>query len=835
MNSPFKFLSAIILVSLAIILSGCDSYLIHDQATQNEKIILDNKKNISQTLTSMSYGLKGFNLSFSPVTDGDGFITIDILQQANGQTIRSASMPIRAITDEKNYSFQFEPIIQSNLTDFIVKISVIGEGSVQVGYSSDAKYMEGGLHLNNVPIDSQLFFSTSYDPLIANLTWITFIFQTGFFLILSGLVFILPGWSLLQLAWKEWKSLAFFVKLGLSLGISFALYPLLLLWLDVLGVQPGPFLVWITLGISLILLGFSIYRNKWNDQIQGKKPLNFQLKNLDPIDLITLLVVFLIILSRFWAIRTLPAPLWGDSISHANISQLFVDHNGMFSEWFPYTPYVSFTLQYGFSLLSSLWIWFTGASILNSSLIVGQLVNIAAILTIYPLVMKITSNNKVTAALALVLSGLLSPLPGGYVNWGRYAQLAGLAILPVALWLLWSGLEEKKNLTGMPKQASFYAVPVILTGLAFSGMTLSYYRMFFYFISFLAIYLLILSLPAWKNNSKKFIIDSLFLIASGALSIILVLPWVLKIQGGTLTSQVSNSVVAPTHTFEMVFHDYLTWKNILDYYPFGLLILLGVGFMISLFQKNKPIILISLWYILLSGIFLTQLIRIPAAVFLQNFSVMISLYIPIAIVGSWTIEKIYSSSTISDSSLKWMRIVYSALLTIALIYGTTRQSQISDPKFYAMLTRPDIRAIQWINQNLSSSTYFMQEGLRVPPGDSIVGTDGGWWLGLLTGRKNTMPPQYALLNETPKDKSYNEMIVHLVAILEEKPIDDPEVLKILCKEKITHAYIGQQEGKVSFGNTPIFTKDELMKSSAFFPIYLQDHVSIFELIPSNCQ
>src|SRR4030066_2372836 len=71
----------------------------------------------------------------------------------------------------------------------------------------------------------------------------------------------------------------------------------------------------------------------------------------------------------------------------------------------------------------------------------GQLLNILAIISLYPLAYKITKN-RWAGVLAILVAGLLSPMPMSYVNWGRYTQLAGQVILPVSIWTGWSLLDR---------------------------------------------------------------------------------------------------------------------------------------------------------------------------------------------------------------------------------------------------------------------------------------------------------------------------------------------------------------------------------------------------------
>jgi len=154
---------------------------------------------------------------------------------------------------------------------------------------------------------------------------------------------------------------------------------------------------------------------------------------------------------------------------------------------------------------------------------------------------------------------------------------------------------------------------------------------------------------------------------------------------------------------------------------------------------------------------------------------------------------------------------------------------------FALVNRPDIRAMAWIRENVPADARFLVEGFRIYGGRSAVGADAGWWIPLLARRENTMPPQYALLNEAPAESGYSQRVVDLVAHLEKRSPASPEGLARLCEWGITHVYIGQGQGKVGAGAVQLFPPEVLADSPAFRPVYHQDRVWIFALNPEACE
>jgi hypothetical protein len=97
-----------------------------------------------------------------------------------------------------------------------------------------------------------------------------------------------------------------------------------------------------------------------------------------------------------------------------------------------------------------------------------------------------------------------------------------------------------------------------------------------------------------------------------------------------------------------------------------------------------------------------------------------------------------------------------------------------------------------------------------------------------------MPPQYALLNEAPIEPDYNKRVVETVAVIQEYSIDSPRALDLLCREGITHIYIGQGQGLIGAEAKQLYAPTELLQSPAFSSLYHQDRVWIFAFDRTRC-
>lgn len=138
-------------------------------------------------------------------------------------------------------------------------------------------------------------------------------------------------------------------------------------------------------------------------------------------------------------------------------------------------------LRFGFHSHVAALIWLTGMDAPQAVLIGGQLANAAAVLTLYPLALRL-GHNQWAGVAAWLIAGLLLSMPMLYVNWGRYPQLDGQAILPVAIALLWYYLAAPQ-----PARALF-----VLTACTMAGLVLTHYRVAIFAACFLSAYLVVM-------------------------------------------------------------------------------------------------------------------------------------------------------------------------------------------------------------------------------------------------------------------------------------------------------------------------------------------------------
>jgi hypothetical protein len=218
----------------------------------------------------------------------------------------------------------------------------------------------------------------------------------------------------------------------------------------------------------------------------------------------------------------------------------------------------------------------------------------------------------------------------------------------------------------------------------------------------------------------------------------------------------------------------------------------------------------------------------------------------IQIIEQHTAAPVYGNVMNAHSQKRWPAIarvfagewIGRASLTILLLLGVLAVGFLGaherildlDPDEFALVTRPDLRAAAWIQENIPAQARFLVNSFFAFNDTTVVGSDAGWWLPLLAKRGTTLPPiNYAF--EDYQQAGSGPLINALTKKIQKKGLEDPEVLDWLKELQVTHIYIGQQQGRVNYSGPNVFDPQQLIKSNHFRPVYHEDRVWIFEIIP----
>ncbi|HLF90443.1 MAG TPA: hypothetical protein VI451_15955, partial [Anaerolineales bacterium] len=421
-----------IFIIAVFFLAACEPVSRPEQQGTDQKLQLADGK-VGQTLVAEYDGLMGVEIFVR--AHAASTVRYHLQTGPRGTVLAGGETTLQSGTVPGFVRLSFDPQPHSREISYYFSFETDNPEPVVVRAAPGATYLNGSAYQNDEPLpDAQLAFRLAYHP-----GWMVWgLFKEGIIwlgmLILFGVVYIPPGWVGLSLLWPGWGEQEGVEKLILSAGVGLVVYPLLLEWTDVFGLRLGALSAWLPLALAW---GYLL----WKYPIKIS-PFTFRFPKLDSLTLF--LVAGLLFATRFWAIRSLDAPMWGDAFQHTMIAQLLVDNGGLFDSWRPYAELSTFTYHFGFHTHGAVLHWMTGMPLEEAILWAGQILNGLAVLGLYPLANKL-GGNRWAGIGAVLVAGFLSSMPMFYVNWGRYTQLTGQVVLVVILFVVRDIFSERRD------------------------------------------------------------------------------------------------------------------------------------------------------------------------------------------------------------------------------------------------------------------------------------------------------------------------------------------------------------------------------------------------------
>lgn len=631
------------------------------------------------------------------------------------------------------------------------------------------------------------------------------------FIGLALFLYILPGWGLLRWSWRT-STLSWGEQVGLAASLSLALYPLVTLWSYQLGLRPGPLIGWFLGGLGLALWLWS-WRGRPLCWPAARLRLGWQYAP----DYAYMVLVVVLVLTRLLPIRTMVAPAWGDSVHHTLIVQLILDHGGLFQSWAPYAPLATFSYHFGFHAAMANWAWTGGMEAAPAVLVGGQMVNVLAVLTLYPLAVRLAGGKRWAGVVAVLAAGLLFQMPAYYVNWGRYTQLAGQAILPGLLWTFDLWWTEK------PRPAPRLLLLIVLLS---AGLVLTHYRIAAVGGAAGAAWAL---WALWQHRRQLRDWGQRLLLSSAAAVLIglVVLPWALVVQSARLP-YVAGVVAQRGLDPEVASVDLIAWGGADLYYTRLGWLAAAAALLLASARRPKVAAVLALWCLFTFLVTNPYLLGLPGSGLVNNFTLVIGAYLPIAWALGWLAgegERLLPVTT---------PVQFTILLLLALlaVYGARQQMRIVDP-FFQMVTPVDEAALAWVEQQTPEDARFLVNGFLAYGDSVVVGSDAGWWLPYYTRRANTVPPiSYTteLLNPGVDRQSFRQLILDLAASQGE-----PAALRrILCRAEITHIYLGERQGQVGYGAMPSIPVEWMIDNSDFELLHQEGRAQVWAFDREVC-
>ncbi|MBV7334717.1 glycosyltransferase family 39 protein [Chloroflexi bacterium TSY] len=440
-------------------------------------------------------------------------------------------------------------------------------------------------------------------------------------------------------------------------------------------------------------------------------------------------ICLLVLLWRFYQIRTLTLPAWVDSVHHTLLVRILLEQGKIPDTWAPYLPQTPFYYHFGFHASTVVFAKLTGLTGLDlgrAVLLVGQLWQVLLVLSIYLLGRSLWQQEE-KALTAMLLVTFVSQMPAYYVTWGRYTLLAGLTLMVLSM---------AAALTGRR-----FALAVLTAATA-----ITHHYAFFLLVPFLTMVWLLVPIKRWSIG------------IGGALGCIIASPWLWRVwthgwrHVGLRVGEASFSA-GNMNLWALLGPE----RN----YLFLLIAGVGLGIVIKeLFSSDDSANLMPSTQKKSESTktpkgeekktesgtnFARQLSRERA-----NMAPLVgwSLFI-VGLMGPWKIGPFRPDhaaivlfvpavlmATEAIWSLKWPRVIWYLVLLLLLLGMWDTRNILRPGTVFASAN--DLVAIRWVDEQTSPTDTFL---IDVEPWfGRWRGIDGGWWITPLTGRHTVLPP-----------------------------------------------------------------------------------------------
>ena len=784
-----------------------------------------------------------FELSFIGPRLPDGAFKLVEGDGTGGRTLHTAPLDSSKVVNNVYLSYSFPPIAASGGQTYTVVLDApnreLGE-AVGLRYNSFDTLSSGQLYTQGGSQAGDLAFTARYSYGALSIVGdVVTALTSDLWLVIAWLAaLVLPGLTLLT--WLP-NRLQGGQRLLASVGVSALLWPVLFLLTRAVGVGVNGFALWVLLMVCVSLL-------LARPVLDGKRPRPPRLSREDWAFWSLVAAIFGLTLdSRLLALRDASAGMGLDAYHHTLISQMFLDQGGVPSDYQPYAPLTSFTYHYGFHALTAVVAWLSGRDTPDGLAVlmpqVGQVGTALPVLTLTLFGWRALGNRWAGLA-AGALAGLVSVFPAFYVNWSRYTQGWGLALLPIAWVLLLECLQWRerpgegvKGGGGGGRMASWdlavsRSAPYMLAVVGVVGLTLTHYRIVIIYALFALLYL------AWRLlaglRARQALGEAVQPLWRGlvvlALSVAALLPWLINLRQNFTT----NFVNRPSDTSLYYNLERTVGSDLLNHFGLALMVPLSLGGVGWALKRRDPMPLLpaTAWLILLawSNPYLWA-VRLPFSGYLDVTTLVSSAWFPVSILAGYTVAEFGRWVLSLGKGLgrgwggRWRVAAFgliSAVIVLAGLASAFHLGSLLDNKPY--IAPGDMAAMRWMRANVSPDSYVLANPFGFEwdagPNQSVHGSDAGLWIPLLAakGTDISVPPLPAY-NERRANPRYIDELREIIAYepFEGRPAD----WEALKRNGATHLYIGSRGGA--------FNARGLLQSDNVELVFHQDSAWVFRI------
>lgn len=566
---------------------------------------------------------------------------------------------------------------------------------------------------------------------------------------------------------------------ALAVGLSIALWPLAMLWFRAAGLS---WTVLVTralvLGLALMLVALVI----GGARRAGAGQTGWRRASLA--NAVVVILTCAAAVGSWWHARELVAAPWVDGYHHTLITQLILEQRGLPDSFAPYLAVERFYYHFGFHSLAATVALVSGLGVTQAVLWTGQALCVLTVPAIY-LVGRRLVTWPLAAALAAALPAGLYWFPAYYLSWGRFTQLAGLVLLPVAGVLAFAPL-----LPGLADRRR-RAAAVVPGALAAAGLVLVHYRVALAFGIAVAVF----GVTATVRSSRRRLLAR-HLVAVTLLALLLAAPWLGRLWWdgvGTLRAASSGWYAGAAEVDTVPAWLFTVGQNL---FWFGLA---AVGLVAAALARRRSAVPVLVTLALVTAAANPARFGLPSSWMLPAFAVAIAAWLPVGVglayLADGSLDLLRSPKTGRRAGTDWLgfvatglvvlwagrlqglaasagsspiqwaigfacavglavawrpaalrtrrplskasRLAWAAAVLALGLAGTWSSRDVLNTDL-VLLTHADLAAAGWVRANTPPEARFLVRSGMWQLG-TYRGLDGGYWLPVLTGRATTMP------------------------------------------------------------------------------------------------
>jgi len=291
--------------------------------------------------------------------------------------------------------------------------------------------------------------------------------------------------------------------------------------------------------------------------------------------------------------------------------------------------------------------------------------------------------------------------------------------------------------------------------------------------------------------------------------------------------------VSPGDYFESI-------GNLNTYLPIYIWVLFLLSSFLGLWKRKRIIAIFLLWWIFIVLITNPDWIGLPGAGAITNFAILIAFYFLASVIIGSVVEWLPGINRPPEKNGNTINLptinsylsfgVITLIILFMAVWGLKLRLRDINIQTYALVTRPDIRAMAWIQENTPIDSRFAINSFAAFNNSAIVGSDAGWWIPLLAYRKTTVPP-LTYTAERGLSPDYTQQVHAFYDVIKENGINSSITLKLFQSENVNYIYIGQRHGSINNPAPSIFDSVVMKSDPHFDLVYHKDRVWIFRIMP----